>query len=244
MELNGAAAIVTGSGRGIGRAVALALAGAGSHVVITARSGNELAEVKAAVEVAARTTGSGARCIAVRGDIAEEQTVASLVAAAIENFGGVDVLVNNAGMLVHTRLPDVTAAEWDATMAVNLRAAFLLSQRVLPLMKERRRGYIINVSSPAARGVGSALTTYGISKAGLIGLSQALFDEARGAGIKVSTLYPGYVDTEMIRHREDLAAHRDLWAQPEDMAHCVLFLLSLSDRVIVKDLAASAFRTE
>jgi NAD(P)-dependent dehydrogenase (short-subunit alcohol dehydrogenase family) len=208
--------------------------------VITARSVKELDGV--AAEVAA--LGTAARCIAMPADIAAKETPGRLVDAALEAFGRIDVLVNNAGMLVHNRLPAVSAEEWDATMAVNLRAAFLLSQRVLPIMKERRRGYIVNVSSPAAYGVGSAITAYGISKAGMIGLSHALFDEAKSFGIKVSTLYPGYVDTEMIRHREDLAAQRPLWAQPEDMADAVLFLLAQNDRVIVKDLQVSAFGTE
>jgi len=240
MELKGNTAIVTGGGRGIGRAVALALAGEGCNVVIAARSAREVTDTAREVEA----VGSGARCVGLALDIAEERNVDRLVDDTVTRFGSVGILVNNAGMLITNRVPDVSAEEWDRTMAVNLRSAFLLSQRVLAQMKVKGRGYIINVSSPAARGVASPLLTYGVSKAGVIALSQALFDEAKAHGIKVSTLFPGYVDTEMIRHRPDLVAQRPLWAQPQDMAECVLFLLKQSDRVIVKELTALAFGTE
>jgi 3-oxoacyl-[acyl-carrier protein] reductase len=240
MDLKGNTAVVTGGGRGIGRAVTLALAREGCNVVVASRSAKEIAAVAREIDA----LGTGAACLGLSLDIAEESSVERLVGETIARFGCVGVLVNNAGMLITNRVPDVSADEWDRTMAVNLRAAFLLSQRVLVHMKGRGCGYIINVSSPAARSVGSSLVTYGVSKAGIIALSQALFDEAKAHGIKVSTLFPGYVDTEMIWHRPDLVAQRARWAQPEDMAECILFLLKLSDRVIVKELTALAFGTE
>jgi 3-oxoacyl-[acyl-carrier protein] reductase len=156
----------------------------------------------------------------------------------------VEILVNNAGLLVANRIPDITPEEWDRTMAINLRAQFLLSQRVLALMKKAGSGYIINVSSPAGLHVSSLLASYGVSKAAVAAFSQALYDEAKRDGIKVSTLYPGYVDTEMLRTFKDVDRPASQWALPEDMAECVVFLLRLSDRVIVKDLMALAFKTE
>ncbi len=240
MELKGTTAIVTGGGRGIGRAIALALAQEGCNVAIASRTTREIDSV--CREMGER--GSGARCMGLAVDLAHEDGIRRLVDETTKRFGAPGILVNNAGMLVPNTVPHVAAEEWDRTMAVNLRAAFLLSQRVLELMKEKGRGYIINVSSPAGLHVASQLVTYGVSKAGVVALSQALYDEAKGHGIKVSTLYPGYVDTDMIRDRKDIPSGPSQWATPEDMAECVLFLLKLSDRVIVKDLMALAFKAE
>jgi 3-oxoacyl-[acyl-carrier protein] reductase len=240
MELQGTTAIVTGGGRGIGRAIALALAREGCKVAVASRTTREVDSVCREME----EHGSHGGCMGLAVDLAHEEGIQRLVDETEKHLGAPGILVNNAGILVTNSVPDATADEWDRTMAVNLRAAFLLSQRVLALMKEKRRGYIINVSSPAGLNVSSRLVTYGVSKAGVVALSQALYDEAKGHGIKVSTLYPGYVNTDMIRDREDIPSTPSQWATPEDMAECVLFLLKLSDRVIVKDLMPLAFKTE
>ncbi len=240
MQLKGATAIVTGGGRGIGRAIALALAREGCGVSIAARTTREIDSVRREIE----ELGRDVPAMGVAVDLAQEEGIQRLVDETLSRLGVPAILVNNAGMLVANRVPQVSAEEWDRTMAVNLRAVFLLSQRVLELMKEAGRGYIINVSSPAGLNVASRLASYGVSKAGVVALSQALYDEAKSHRIKVSTLYPGYVDTDMIRDRRDIPVGQSQWAQPEDMAECVLFLLKLSDRVIVKDLMPLAFKAE
>jgi NAD(P)-dependent dehydrogenase (short-subunit alcohol dehydrogenase family) len=240
MTLKGNTAIVTGGGRGIGKAIALALAREGCNVTITSRKATEVEAVAREVDAA----GTGARGLAVPLDLSEEGSTAALVDRTVERFGGVGILVNNAGVLIAHRVPEVTSEEWDRTMAINLRALFLLSQRVLALMKMAGSGYIINVSSPAGLHVSSLLASYGVSKAAVTAFSQALYDEARAHGIKVSTLYPGYVDTEMLRAFKGVDTPASQWALPEDMAECVVFLLRLSDRVIVKDLMPLAFKTE
>ncbi len=240
MQLKGTVAIVTGGGRGIGRAIALALAREGCSVAIASRTTREIDSVCREVE----ELGTDARCMGLAVDLAQEEGIQRLLDETMKRFGEPGILVNNAGILVTNRIPEVTAEEWDRTMAVNLRAVFLLSKRVLAIMKEKARGYIINVSSPSGLRVASRFVAYGVSKAGVIALSQALYDEAKPHGIKVSTLYPGYVDTDMIRERKDIPSKPSQWAKPEDMAECVLFLLKLSDRVIVRDLMAVAFQAE
>jgi 3-oxoacyl-[acyl-carrier protein] reductase len=240
MELRGATAIVTGGGRGIGRAIAMSLAREGCRVAVASRTTREVDSVCREME----EHGGNGDCMGLAVDLGHEEGIQRLVDETEKRLGSPSILVNNAGILVSNTVLNATAEEWDRTMAVNLRAAFLLSQRVLGTMKERHKGYIINVSSPAGLNVSSRLVTYGVSKAGVVALSQALYDEARGHGIKVSTLYPGYVNTDMIRDRKDIPSGPSQWATPEDMAECVLFLLKLSDRVIVKDLMPLAFKTE
>ncbi len=241
MELRGATAIVTGGGRGIGKAVALALGRGGANVVVASRRAAEVEGVAREIEGA----GTGGHGLGLALDLAVEGNVGRLMDEAVRRFGTVDILVNNAGVLIPNRVPDVTMEEWDRTMAINLRSMFLASQRALQIMRPAGRGYIINVSSPAGLHVSSRLLTYGVSKAAVVALSQALYDEAKRHGIKVSTVYPGYVDTEMLRTTADGGAPPpSQWAQPEDIAQSVLFLLAQSDRVIVRDLMPLAFRTE
>jgi 3-oxoacyl-[acyl-carrier protein] reductase len=240
MTLKGNAAIVTGGGRGIGRSIALALAREGCSVTVAARRAREVEEVAREIDGA----GTGAQGLAVALDLAAEGSIERLVDETVARFGTVGILVNNAGVLNPHRVPDITPEEWDRTMAVNLRCAFLLGQRVLEIMVRAGRGYIVNVSSPAGLHVSSLLAAYGVAKAGVAALSQALFDEAKRHGVKVSTIYPGYVDTEMLRDFDGAGAPASTWAQPEDIAECVLFLLRQSDRVIVKDLMPLAFGAE
>lgn len=238
MRLTGTTAIVTGGGRGIGRAIALGLTREGCDLVIAARSEDEVAAVSGEIR------DLGGSVLGMCLDLADAASASLLVAAAVKRFGSVGILVNNAGVLIEHDVPDVTLEEWDRTMAVNVRAAFLLSQLALAQMKPSRSGYIINISSPAARDVRSHLAAYGVSKAAVAALGQALFHEAKGHGIKVSTVYPGFVDTAMLRGLSSGASRASQAALPDDIAECVLFLLKQSDRVVVRDLMAFAFQVD
>ena len=235
MDLRGKLAIITGAGRGIGRALAVGLAEKGCKVVLAARTASQLEEV------AQQIVAAGGESLAVPVDIGVAACVRELMRATLDRFGTVDILINHAAVLPATPFLDITEKEWDTTMAINLRAPFLLSQAALRVMKEKRSGYIINISSTAALEVPAAIATYGISKKGLIGMSEALYAVAREYGVKVSTIYPGLTDTEMLRGFNP-AVDPSRWMQPEDIVGCIIFLLEQSDRVVVRDIVPWAAR--
>lgn len=224
-------ALVTGGGRGIGRAIVLALAAEGCHVALTGRNADALEKVAAD----ARKLGVKAEPIAL--DLASEANVARIASQAAAALGPVDFLVNNAAVLNPAGFLETTLANWDETMNVNLRSAFLLSQRVLPDMIARKSGYIVNICSTVAHGVKAEVTAYGISKRAMIGLSEALYATGKPHGVRVSTVYPGVTDTPMLRERAgNSVGTPDQWMQPEDIAYCVVFLLQQPPRMVVKEL--------
>jgi 3-oxoacyl-[acyl-carrier protein] reductase len=192
-ELDGRVALVTGGSRGIGRAIALALARAGADVAIgfVARS-DDAERTSAEVRAAAR------RSVAVRADVARGDGVSALLAAVEHELGSVEILVNNAGIAIPRPIEEVTESDWDRLLDVNLKSAFLLTQAVLPGMRERRWGRIINVSSTAAQVGGVVGPHYAASKAGLIGLTHAYAALLAGEGITVNAIAPALIETEML----------------------------------------------
>jgi NAD(P)-dependent dehydrogenase (short-subunit alcohol dehydrogenase family) len=235
MDLKGRVAVVTGASRGIGRTIAETLAAKGCSVVLAARSGPELDSAGAAIRAA------GGTAVAVVVDLAKQGAHRSVIDEAVAAFGTIDILVNNAAVLHTTPFLEVTEEEWDAVMSLNVKVPFLLSQAALRIMKAKRSGYIVNISSTAALQVPRHLTTYGTSKKALIGLSEALYETAKECGVKVSVIYPGMTDTEMLRS-VGVAVPEELWMKTEDIAGCILFLLEQSDRVVVRDLVPWASR--
>jgi NAD(P)-dependent dehydrogenase (short-subunit alcohol dehydrogenase family) len=229
MELMGARALVTGGGKGIGLAVSRALVEAGARVAAVGRDSAALDEAKASLGDRAD------RFIAIAENLASEGAADRIADRAMAELDGVDILINNAGILRMGMVSEVASEEcWDDTMLINLKAPFLLARRLMGQMRGRGEGYIINVSSTVALGVPAALASYGVSKHGLRGLSEALWEELRGSGVKVSSIYPGITDTGMVRAIN--GGDPGEWMQPEDIAACVIFLLSLGPRVIVKDI--------
>ncbi len=229
MELKNKVVVVTGAGRGIGRQIALDLAKAGCAVFACARSGDELESLK-------RDCGqAGAPCDYLAADLSSIANVNLLADRTIERFGRIDILVNNAGVLFQDGVLNVTEDEWDLTMSVNLKASFFLAQRALKDMMTRKCGYIINMVSTAALCVPPGITSYGASKAGMVGASQALYEEAKRHGVKVSMIYPGMTDTGMLR-AAGTGTLPEQWMLPEDISNCVLFLLKSSDRMVVKEI--------
>lgn len=202
-ELLGKVALVTGASRGIGRAIALALAQAGADVAI-----NFLSRQTEARETCSRLVGLGRRGLVVQADVSQAKEVQQLVAAVAKDLGPVDILVNNAGVARPQALADITEQDWDDLLAVNLKSVFLVTQAVLPGMRERRWGRIINLSSVAAQLGGVVGPHYAASKAGIHGLTHAYAALLAKEGITVNTIAPALIATEMVasnpRARPDL----------------------------------------
>jgi 3-oxoacyl-[acyl-carrier protein] reductase len=222
--LKGKCAVVTGASSGIGRAIAIALAREGAGVVIASRgkSGKKDALLAIREEIQA----SGGKALAVKADVSREENVKRLVEKAVEEFGRVDILVNNAAIFphYHSYLVDYPVETWDQTMAINLRGPFLCLKAVLPGMIKQRSGCIINISSIAAVRAGKGRIAYGVSKAGLERLTFGLADEVREYNIAVNVLSPiGLTDTPSARETFR-GENMERWVQPEDMAEAAVWL--------------------
>lgn len=225
-DLKGKCAIVTGASRGIGRAIAQALAREGVGVVICARGQSEGDKADPLASLAEAIRASGGRALAVRADVSREEDVKRLVARAREEFGRVDILVNNAAIFphYHARLVDLPVGSWDEMMAINLRGVFLCLKAVLPLLIEQKRGSIINISSIAAVRAGKGRIAYGVSKAGVERMTFGLADEVKEYNIAVNALSPiGLTDTPSAR--ETFPGEKiERWVQPEDLAEAAVWL--------------------
>lgn len=192
-ELKGRVALITGGSRGIGKAVALALAKGGAVVAINYRERDE--EANAVVDAILK--GSG-RAAAFRADVSVSAAVQSMVHEVEERLGPIDILVNNAGMAASRSIEDITEEDFDRTMVVNLKSVFLCTQAVLSGMRARRWGRIVSISSIGARiGAGSVSIAYGASKAGVEGLTRAYALRLATSGVTVNAVAPGLVDTDM-----------------------------------------------
>jgi 3-oxoacyl-[acyl-carrier protein] reductase len=191
-DLNGHVALVTGASRGIGRAVALALGKAGAAVAVNYRERRSEAD-----KVVAEVRALGQRAMAVQSDVSVSAQVSAMVQAVTAELGAVDILINNAGVAVTRGLEDLDEAEFDHTLAVNLKSAFLCTQAVLSGMRAKRWGRIVNVSSIAARGAGAVGVHYNASKAGLEGLTRGYASRLAKEGITVNAIAPGATQTEM-----------------------------------------------
>lgn len=190
-ELSGRVALVTGGGRGIGRAVALSLAAAGADVAVAARSEKELAETVDGIR------SSGHRAEAVRCDVGDRQQVDAMVARVRKALGDPLILVNNAGMAVSAKLQDTTDEMWDGMLRVNATGAFYCMRAILPLMRQAHWGRVVNIASVASKVGVPYLVAYTASKHALLGLTRALAAEIAAQGITVNAVCPGYVDTAM-----------------------------------------------
>jgi 3-oxoacyl-[acyl-carrier protein] reductase len=194
MRLSGKIAVVTGAGRGLGKAIALRLAEEGAGVAVVDINGETARCVQK--EVGER----GVRSLSCCADVSNVSQVKSMVLSVVKELGTVDILVNNAGILHTTAIENITEEEWDRLLAVNLKSVFFTSQQVLPYMKRKRYGRIVNISSSAGRmgGYGNGVG-YAASKAGIIGLTMSFARKVAEFGVTVNAVAPGTTETEIIQ---------------------------------------------
>ncbi len=220
MKLKDQTAIVTGAGRGIGRATALAFAHEGANVVLVARTDSEIEAVAEEIQK------TGREALAVPTDVANKSQVQSMVQKTLERFGKVDILVNNAGVAGTSPIPKITEELWELNMAVNLKGVFLCTQAVFSHMCEQGHGHIVNVSSLAGRHPGARYGAYCAAKFGVSGFTGVTNSEGLSHGVKATLVEPGATDTKMRRdnHKDDLSK----LAQPEDVADMIMLVVTQS----------------
>lgn len=223
VDLNGKVAIVTGGTKGIGRGIAEALVRAGVNVSISARKENEIE----ATTTALNKLGVG-RAIGFVCDVRDHAQVKSLLERTISALGDVDILVNNAGIGIFASVEEMSPEDFRAVLETNLFGVYYCCHEAIPLMKKRGGGYIINISSLAGANPHPQMAAYNASKFGLNGFSEALMQEVRHSGIKVSYIMPGSVNTEF---GGDSPSDKNSWQlQPSDIARVVIGLLHHDER--------------
>ncbi len=222
VDLQGKIALVTGASRGIGRAIAIALTRCGADVAVNYRTQKGEAQV-----TMQQITSQGRRAIGVQADVSRSPEVARMIASIEKDLGPVDILVNNAGIALHQNIEETREADWDEVLAVNLKSVFLVTQAVLPGMRRRRWGRIINISSGAAQTGGVVGLHYTASKAGMEGLTRAYALRLVKEGITANVVAPVLIETDMM---PDTEGRRKLiplgrLGQPDEVAEAVIFLV-------------------
>lgn len=218
-------AIVTGGTRGIGRAIAKALANAGAMVAITARDERGLSEAISQLNDGSSGSVAGYAC-----DVRNYDQVKEVFAHVASDLGGLDILVNNAGIGLFEPVETMSPEDFRAVLETNVFGVFYCCHEAIPLMKQRGGGYIINISSLAGANAHRRMAAYNASKFGLNGFSEALMQEVRHDNIKVSYIMPGSVNTEF--GGDEPSDEKSWQLQPDDVAHMVLGLLSFPDRAL------------
>jgi NADP-dependent 3-hydroxy acid dehydrogenase YdfG len=227
--LQGQVSIVTGAGRGIGHAVATALAREGATVVLAARTRQQLAAIAAAIRE------RGGAALAIPTDVTQDAAVEAMVEQAIAELGRLDILVTAAGGASFGPVVATKPEDWDWMLAVNLRAVMVTCRAVLPMMIRQRRGTIINIASVATQRAIPGAAVYTATKAGVVGFSRVLAEELRMEGVRVGVLVPGAVDTPLwdtIPNSPD----RSRMLRPEDVARAAVLMASLAPGASLEEL--------
>jgi 3-oxoacyl-[acyl-carrier protein] reductase len=221
-NLKGKVALVTGASRGIGAAIAVALSEAGAAVAVNYRERADAADA-----LVADINKAGQRAIAVAADVSQGPAVTAMIDRVTSSLGPVDILVNNAGIAIVRRVDELDEEDFDRTITVNLKSAFLCTQAVLPSMRAKKWGRIVNITSGAARGAGSIGPHYNASKAGMEGLTRGYAARLVKEGITVNAVAPSLIATDMVSGRPDLASRIPLgrFGHPEEVAQAVLMVL-------------------
>jgi 3-oxoacyl-[acyl-carrier protein] reductase len=229
VDLSGKVAIVTGASRGIGRAIALALARDGADILVNARS-----NIGEARKVAGKIESMGRRVLVILADVSNKEDVDNMVKKTIEVFGKIDILVNNAGVVGSTvPIQELKEEDWDRIISVDLKGTFLCCKAVVPHMINRRSGKIVNISSIAGKEGNANMTAYSAAKAGIIGFTKALSEEVARYGIRVNCVCPALIETELVERMDKQQAEYlkskiplGRLGKPEEVAELVKFLVS------------------
>ncbi len=237
MKLEGKVAIVTGASRGIGKAIALALAGEGARVVVAARTEREGGPLPGTIhKTADEIRASGGYALAIKTDVTKEESVEELARKTLQEYGAIDILVNNAGITLPGKVLDLPVKRWDLVIAVNLRGTFLCTKAVLPTMVKRRSGSIINLSSVVGTRMIMFDVAYGVAKAAIERFTHGLAEELKEYNIAVNALCPSLTDTEGFKQWMP-GVDTSGWQRPEMWGKYAVFLAnqnasSLTGRVL------------
>jgi 3-oxoacyl-[acyl-carrier protein] reductase len=228
-DLKNKNALITGAGKGIGKAIALALAKEGVNVILVARTQEEIDSV------AAKVRSLRVKALAITADVADINSVNAAVEKALAEFGTIDILINNAGIAAFGKFLELEPTDWERIIQVNLMGTYYVTRAVLPNMIERQTGDIINISSTAGLS-GNALTSaYSASKFAVLGLTDSLMQEVRKHNIRVTALTPSTVATDMAKELKLTDGNPDTVMQAEDMAELIIAQLKLNRRVFIKN---------
>jgi 3-oxoacyl-[acyl-carrier protein] reductase len=221
-ELRGRVALVTGASRGIGAAVASRLAQAGAAVAINYRESAHKAD-----DLASGLAQAGHRALAVRCDVSQAEDVARMIQRVEAELGQVDILVNNAGIALRRTIDDLSEEDFDRTIAVNLKSAFLCMKAVLPAMRSKGWGRIVNITSGAARSAGTIGPHYNASKAGMEGLTRGYAARLAASGITVNNVAPSLIETDMMEGQAQLISRIPMgrFGKPDEVAQAVMMLI-------------------
>jgi 3-oxoacyl-[acyl-carrier protein] reductase len=221
-SLHGHTALVTGGSRGIGAAIVRSLAQAGAAVAVNYRE--RAGEANALVDAISE---AGGRAVAIAADVSQSDAVARMVQRVKSDLGPIDILINNAGIAITRRIEDLSETDFDQTIAVNLKSVFLCTQAVLPMMRSKGWGRIVNISSGAARGAGAIGPHYNASKAGIEGLTRGYAARLVKEGITVNAVAPSLIETDMMKGQHDLVSRIPMgrFGKAEEVAQAVMMLL-------------------
>jgi 3-oxoacyl-[acyl-carrier protein] reductase len=221
-RLRGHTALVTGGSRGIGAAIVRMLAAAGAAVIVNYRERTD--EANALVK---SIDGAGGKAIAIAADVSQADAVAKMIELANSELGPVDILINNAGIALTRGIDDLTEADFDRTIAVNLKSVFLCTQAVLPMMRAKQWGRIVNISSGAARGAGAIGPHYNASKAAVEGLTRGYAARLVKEGITVNAVAPSLIETDMMQGQHNLVSRIPLgrFGTADEVAQAVMMLV-------------------
>ena len=232
-NLKGKTALITGAGKGIGKAIALAFAKEGINLALTARTAKDLALVTAE----AKKINPEIKIAYFTADVSDNNSVISAVDTLKYELGQIDILINNAGIGKFGSFMDLSVEEWESMIKTNLLGAYYVIRAVLPEMKARKSGDIVNISSTAGLKGAAVTSAYSASKFGLIGLSESLMQEVRKDNIRVLTMTPSTIATDMAMSLKLTDGNPEKVVQAEDIAEIIVSNLKLSRRVLVKDIS-------
>ena len=228
-NISGKTILITGASKGIGKAIALSLAGFNTNLGLVARSQKELEDLQ--VEIIKL----GSKAEIFIGSVADEIFVNAAIQFMLQKFGKIDVMINNAGYGVFNNAEDIASTDWDELFATNTKGTFLFCKAVIPGMKERKDGHIINIASDVAKRSFAGGSLYCASKYAQEGFSAAIRKELRPFEIKVSVVYSGLVDSSFHTDSQGSANHDD-WLKNEDMANAIQYIIAQPKHVVIDEL--------